>query len=246
MTERTVPCLAVDAPIAKQVPAQLPRPTGTVDDQFQWLRDRDDPDTIAYLEAENAYANAWFDERKDLVDELFEQIKSRVQETDISAPIPVDDWWYVSRTEEGLSYPIHCRGRSAADAADELLLDENIEAGDQEFFEVGAFDVSPDHRLLAWSADVDGNEHYTLRIRDLSNHTELPDEVADTVAWAGVCWSADCNFVYYLEADAQERPYRVMRHRLGTPPAEDVEVYRDDDPRFYVHIATTRSQVWTL
>ena len=82
-------------PRAKHVAHVHHRPTGDVDDPFQWLRDRDDPDTVAYLEAENDYANAWFDDRKELVDELFEQIKSRVQETDISAPIPVDDWWYV-------------------------------------------------------------------------------------------------------------------------------------------------------
>src|SRR5690349_9201059 len=219
-------------PRAKHVAHVHHRPTGDVDDPFQWLRDRDDPDTVAYLEAENAYANAWFDERKDLVDELFEEIKSRVQETDISAPIPVDDWWYVSRTEEGLSYPIHCRGRAAASAADEVLLDENAEAGDHDFFEVGAFEVSPDHRLLAWSADIDGHEHYTLRVRDLADHSELPDEVPDTTAWAGVAWSADCTHLYYVVADAQERPYRVMRHRLGTAPADDVEVYRDDDARF--------------
>lgn len=233
-------------PRAKHVAHVHHRPTGDVEDHFQWLRDRDDPDTIAYLEAENAYANAWFDERNDLVEELFEQIKSRVQETDISAPIPVDDWWYVSRTEQGLSYPIHCRGRSVDDADDEVLLDENAEAGDHDFFEVGAFEVSPDHRLLAWSADVDGNEHYTLRIRDLTDHADLADEVPDTVAWAGVAWSADCSHVFYLEPDAQERPYRVMRHRIGTSVADDVEVYRDDDARFYVHTATSRSRAWIL
>ena len=100
-------------PRAKHVAHVHHRPTGDVEDPFHWLRDRSDPDTIAYLEAENDYANAWFDERKDLIDELFEEIKSRIQETDISAPIPIDDWWYVSRTEEGLSYPSHCRGRAA-------------------------------------------------------------------------------------------------------------------------------------
>ncbi len=233
-------------PRAKHVAHVHHRPTGDVEDPFQWLRDRHDPDTIAYLEAENAYANAWFEERNDLVEEVFEEIKSRVQETDISAPVPVDDWWYVSRTEEGLSYPIHCRGRSAADAADEVLLDENVEAGEHDFFEVGAFEVSPDHRLLAWSADVDGHEHYTLRIRDLDARAELADEITDTVAWAGVAWSADCSHVYYLEPDEQERPYRVMRHRIGSARTDDVEVYRDDDARFYVHMATTRSRVWIL
>ena len=235
-------------PRAKHVAHVHHRPTGDVEDQFQWLRDRDDPDTIAYLEAENAYANAWFDERKDLVDELFEEIKSRVQETDISAPIPVDDWWYVSRTEEGLSYPIHCRGRSAADAADEVLLDENAEAGDHDFFEVGAFEVSPDHRLLAWSADVDGNEHYTLRIRDLdrphrarrrgAGHDGVGGRRMD-VPTAATCTTSN--------ADEQERPYRVMRHRArhAAPPTTSRST-ATTTPASTSTSATTRSRVWIV
>ena len=162
--------------------------------------------------------------------------------------MPVDDWWYVSRTTEGLSYPIHCRGRSAESASDQLLLDQNVEASRHEFFDLGAFELSPDHRLLAWSADVNGDEHYTLRVRDVNDpnqHRELEDELHDTT-WAGLAWSADASHLFYVEADEQERPYRVMRHRLGTPQDDDIEVFVEPDGRFYVGIGTTRSKRWIV
>ena len=236
---------ASSEPRAKQIPTVQHRPTGDVDDPFAWLRDRDDPDTVAYLEAENEHTAAWYAQHAALTDEVFEEIKSRVQETDTSAPVPVDDWFYGARTEEGLSYPIHCRGRSAATATDELLLDENAEAAQHDFFDLGAFEMSPDHRLLAWSADVNGDEHYTLRIRDVAHQVELDDEIRDTT-WGGVAWSSDGTFVFYVEADEQERPYRVMRHRLGTAQADDVEVFVDHDERFYVGIGATRSREWLI
>lgn len=229
------------APVAKQVPHIHERPTGDVDDPFAWLRDRDDPDTIEYLRAENAHSDAWFAARGDLVEELFGEIRARVQETDTSAPVPIDDWFYVTRTETGLSYSIHCRGRSAAGATDEVLLDRNVEAAGHEFFALGAFEMSHDHRLLAWSADIDGDEHYTLRIRDVAHGHDLDEEIVDTT-WGGVAWSADASHLFYVEADEQERPYRVMRHRLGTTQADDVEVFIDHDERYYVSIGLTRSR----
>ena len=232
-------------PRAKKVPHVHVRPTGERADNYQWLADRSDPDTVAYLEAENAYSAAWFAEQPELIDELFEEIKSRVQETDTSAPVAVDDWWYVARTEEGMSYPIHCRGRTAATASDELLLDQNAEAAGHEFFDIGAFEINPDHTLLAWSADTNGDEHYTLRVRDAAHRLELDDELHDTT-WAGVAWSIDSTYLFYVEADEQERPYRVMRHRLGTPQASDVEVHVEHDERFYVGIGATRSKEWIL
>jgi oligopeptidase B len=238
----------VSEPRAEQRDHVHHRPTGDVADPYQWLADRDDPATIAYLEAENRYTDEWFAQEAALLEELFTEIKSRVQETDISAPVPVDDWWYVSRTEEGLSYPIHCRGRSPESADEQVLLDQNVEAADHAFFDLGAFETSPDHRLLAWSADVAGDEHYTLRIRDVSDPAaqhELADELHDTT-WAGVAWSADCSHLFYVVADEQERPYRVMRHRLGTPQAEDVEVFVEHDGRFYVGIGETRSKRWIV
>lgn len=232
-------------PFAKRVPHTWQRATGAVDDPYAWLRDRNDPDTIAYLEAENAHADAWFEDHRDLVDAVFGEIKARVQETDIGAPVPKADWYYSTRTEEGHAYPIHCRGRSAETATDELVLDQNAEAEGHEFFDLGAFEVSPDHRLVAWSKDTSGDEHFTMRIRDIAHRRDLDDELHDTT-WAGAAWSSDGTHLLYVEADEQERPYRVMRHRLGTAQSDDTEVYVDRDERFFVGVGATRSGEWIV
>ncbi|MAT04161.1 MAG: oligopeptidase B [Acidimicrobiaceae bacterium] len=237
--------LRVNEPRAARRPHTWQRATGPVDDPYAWLRDRNDPATIEYLEAENAYADAWFGERQELLDALFDEIKSRVQETDESAPVRFGDWFYAARTVEGQSYPIHCRGRTAATASEQVLLDQNVEAEGHEFFDLGAFEVSLDHRRLAWSADVTGAEHYTLRIRDLATGDDLVDELHDST-WAGVAWSSETDYLFYVMPDEQERPYRVMRHRVGTPQQDDVEVYRDDDERFFVGIGGTRSGEWIV
>jgi oligopeptidase B len=235
----------MQSPVAKQVPHVWSRPTGPVDDPWAWLRDADDPDTIAYLEAENAYADAWFADRGPVVEELFAEIRSRVQETDLSAPVRKDDWWYVHRTVEGQSYGIHCRGRRADSATDEVLLDENVEARGHDYFAVSAFDVSPDHRLLAWSSDVDGSERYTLRIRDLTIGTDLADAIPDTT-WAGTAWSTDNRSLFYVTPDEQMRPYRVWRHEIGTDPSGDVLVHEEADERFFLGIELSRSGEWII
>jgi len=240
----------VTPPIAKQIPHTWQRPTGPADDPWAWLRDRDDPDTVAYLEAENAFADEWFDRRSALVETIFGEIKQRVQETDLSAPVRKDGWWYVTRTEEGASYPIHCRGRSAASATEEVLLDENAEAEGHEFFTIHAFDVNPQHTLLAWSADTDGSERYTMRFRDLTvapgaPGRDLADELTDTT-WGGTAWSADGTVLFYVTADEQMRPSTVWRHRLGTPQADDVQVFDEPDERFYVQVGLSRSGDWIV
>lgn len=242
-------------PTAKQVPHVWQRPTGPVDDPWAWLADRDDPDTIPHLEAENAVADAWFAERGELVDQLFHEIRSRVQEDDTSIPVRHGDWWYVSRMVEGSAYPIHGRaavnggdddlGRSRAIEQHIVVLDENSEASGHEFFALGTFDVNHDHTLLAWSCDVDGSEHYTLRVRDLATGRDLPDELHDTT-WAGTAWSADGQQLFYVTADDQERPFRVWRHRLGTGQSDDVIVFEDTDERFFVSIGLTRSGEWIV
>jgi oligopeptidase B len=235
----------MDAPIAKQIPFAWTRPTGPADDPWAWLRDRDDPDTIAYLAAENAYADAWFAPRAALVETVFEEIKSRVQETDLAAPVRKDAWWYTSRTEQGLSYGIHCRGGSRETATEQILLDENAEAEDHDYFSLGVFEVSPHHNLLAWSSDVDGSERYTMRIRDLDSGKDLDDVLTDTT-WGGCAWSADEQHVFYVKPDDAMRPFQVWRHRLGTAQAEDVLVVEDLDERFFVSVDLTRSGEWIV
>jgi oligopeptidase B len=235
----------VAPPIAPHKPHVHDRPTGPVDDPYHWLRRKDDPDTVAYLTAENAYADAWFAPHDELVEAIFGEIKSRIQETDQSVPTYKDGWWYVTRTEEGAQYAIHCRGESRETATSTLLLDENAEADGHEYFSVGAFDVSPSSQLLAWSLDVDGSEHFTMHVRDLATGVDLADEIRDT-SWAGTAWSSDSRFVFYVTYDEQERPSTVWRHEIGTSQSDDVQVFHEPDERFYVGIDLTRSGEWIV
>ena len=232
-------------PVAPRKPHVHDRPTGPVDDPYHWLRDKDDPDTIAYLTAENAYADAWFAPHENAVETIFGEIKSRIQETDQSVPTFKDSWWYVTRTEEGAQYAIHCRGESRETATSRVLLDENLEAEGHEYFSIGAFDVSPSSNLLAWSLDVDGSEHFTMKVRDLTTGRDLDDEILDT-SWAGTAWSADSRFLFYVTYDEQERPSTVWRHEIGTDQSADVQVFHEDDERFYVGIDLTRSGEWIV
>jgi oligopeptidase B len=230
----------VQPPRAPRIAHRWNRPTGPVDDPWAWIRQRDDPATLAYIEAENDYSNAWFAQHAELVEQIFGEIKSRIQESDESAPVAHGPWWYVTRTEEGSSYPIHCRGASASGAGENVILDENIEAEGHEFFAVGLTEVSPDHRLLAYSVDTDGGERYTLKVRDLERGVDLDDRLTNT-SWAGVAWAADNNTLFYVANDEAMRPFQVWRHRLGASQEDDTLVFHDDDERFFVGVETSRS-----
>ena len=221
------------------------RPTGDVADPYAWMRDLDDPELLAHLEAENAFADSFFEPHGRTIDAIDGEIRSRVQETDLSTPVRFGEWWYVVSTTEGQSYPVHHRGRSADTATEQVLLDENIEAAGHEYFDLGAFDLSMDHRYVAWSMDTAGDERYTLRIRDLATGNELDDRL-DEISNAGVAWSRDGEWLYYVTPDPQERPSTVWRHRIGTPRVDDVRVFDETDERFFVSVGTTRSEDWTV
>lgn len=209
------------------------------------MRNLDDPELLAYLRAENEAADAFFAPHSEMIEAVFGEIRSRVQETDLSTPVEFGPWWYVTSTTEGSSYPIHHRGPDAARATDQILLDENVEAHGHEYFDLGAFDVSVDHRFVAWSMDTVGDERYTLRIRDLATGVDLDDRLDDT-ANAGVAWSNDGAWLFYVTADEQQRPSTVWRHRIGTERADDVCVFDDPDERFFVGVGSTRSEAWIV
>lgn len=243
-------------PAAKRVPTSIERDGQVIVDEWAWLRDRDDPDTLAYLEAENAYADAWFEATAELREAVFAEIRGRTQETDLSVPARDGPWWYYRRTVEGLAYPIHCRRAVTGDAVPDLaadataptdeqvLLDENAEAEGHEFFELGALDVSPSQALVAWSHDYDGSEVYTMRIRDLGAGTERADVIERT--YYGTAWSADDRYVFFTRPDAAMRPYQVWRHELDRPAGDDVLVFEEPDERFFVGVELTRSQRFIL
>ncbi|HUQ40339.1 MAG TPA: S9 family peptidase [Acidimicrobiales bacterium] len=208
-------------------------------DDWYWLRDKDDPETIAYLEAENAYTAAGLAHTEALQELLFSEIKGRVLETDLSVPYRHGPWWYYARTIEGQQYPIHCRAADAGGSGEQVLFDMNLEAGGAEFFAMGNRVVSPDHNTLAYSTDTDGNERFTLRFRDLTTGEDHPDLIPGTSE--GGAWADDNRTFFYTTVDGQERPYRVWRHRLGTPGGDDDLVFEEPDPRYFVEVDRTRS-----
>ena len=244
-------------PIAKQVPVERVRHGDTVVDPYRWLQAKDDPEVIAHLEAENAFTAAAMAHTESLQATLFEEIKGRILETDLSVPVRKGGWWWYSRTEEGKQYGIHCRKPATAradggwsdevpgdDVPEQVVLDENLEAGDAEFFSVGAFDANPDATLLAWSSDTAGAEVYTMRFRDLATGEDLPDVVEGT--YYGTAWGADGRTFFYTRPDDAMRPHQVWRHALGSPVEDDVLVHQEDDERFFVGIGTTKDECFLV
>ncbi|GAA0945146.1 S9 family peptidase [Nonomuraea longicatena] len=236
-------------PTAKKVPTERTHHGDTVIDEYAWLADKEDPDTVAYLEAENAYLKAQTAHLSDVQAQVFQEIKGRVQETDLSVPSRKGAWWYFTRTEEGKQYAISCRVPATGDTPPEIrpaevleneqvLLDGNELAGDSEFFSMGTSSVSPDGTMLAYSTDFKGAERFTLRFKDLRTGEILDDEITDI--FYGGAWSADGSTFFYTRVDDAWRPYQVYRHRLGTQ--DDVLVYEESDERFWVGIGLTRSE----
>lgn len=244
-------------PAAKRVPTERTHHGDTVVDEYAWLAAKDDPETIAYLTAENAFTEERTAHLAALRAELFEETRQRTRETDLSVPTLKGGHWYYTRTIEGQQYGVHCRravrdGETdppvSADGApldgEEVLLDGNLLAEGHDFFSLGAFDVSPDGRWLAYSTDFSGDERFTLRVKDLSTGELLPDEVPDT--FYGTAWSADASVLFYVTVDDAWRPNRVWRHTIGAAATDDVVVHQEDDERFWVGVELTRSEKFIL
>ncbi|HEY3871525.1 MAG TPA: S9 family peptidase [Actinocrinis sp.] len=239
-------------PVAKTVPHERVHHADVVDDPYAWLADKQDEAVLEYLRAENAYTEDRTSGQAALREEIFQEIKRATQETDLSVPSRKGDWWYYSRTQEGRQYPVHCRLRADGDLppavpedgsalpGEAVLLDGNELAEGHGFFALGTFDVSPDGGLLAYSVDFAGDERFTLKIKDLRTGAELADEIPNT--GYGSAWSLDGSTLFYLTVDEAWRPYRVHRHAVGTPVAEDETVFEEPDERFWVGIGLTRSE----
>jgi oligopeptidase B len=175
---------------------------------------------------------------KPLREELYREILGRIQETDLSVPVKRDDYFYYTRTEEGKAYSIQCRKRYSLDGSEEILLDANVLAEGQKYFRLGNFAVSPDHRLLAYSTDLEGDEAYTIQVKNLETGELLPDRIANT--YYTLEWANDNRTFFYTVLDETKRPYRAYRHELGA--VSDTLVYQEDDGRFSLGLGKTRSR----
>jgi oligopeptidase B len=240
-------------PVAKRVPRERTHHGDTFVDDYEWLRDKDSPETLAYLEAENAYTEQSTAHLGALRETLFEEIRTRTKETDLSVPSRIGDHWYYSRSVEGKQYGISCRCPvSAPDdwtpphldtdtevAGEQVLLDLNELAEGHEFFSLGASSVSPDGNLLAYSTDTVGHERFLLQVKDLRTGELLPDQIPD--AAYGATWDAAGQHLFYTTVDEAWRPDTVWRHALGTDRSADVSVFHEPDERFWTSVGRTRS-----
>lgn len=249
----TATAAAEAPPVADRRPQQRVHHGDTVVDDYEWFRAKDDPAVLAHLTAENAWTDARLRHLSTLRSTLFDEIKSRTKETDLSVPTREGDWWYYSRSHEGMQYATHCRAPIASPddwtppqlaedvPGEQVLLDDNAEAEGTEFYSLGSFDVSLDGRMLLWAVDVVGDERYTLKVRRIESGEVLPDVVEGTMP--GAQFSPDASAVFYTTCDEAWRPDTVWRHPLGrSADIADDRVFTEPDDRFWVGIGMTRSR----
>ncbi|MGV9835224.1 S9 family peptidase [Nocardia niigatensis] len=249
---------AVVAPIAKRVPAERVHHGDVFIDEYEWLREKQDPEVIAYLEAENAHTDAQTAKLGPLREKIFEEIKSRIQETDLTLPTRMGEFWYYSRTFEGKQHGVHCRcplagpddwtppnlEAAATMPGEVVLLDSNELAEGHDYFQLGAFSLTHAGDMLAYSEDTTGDERYVLRFKNLTTGELLPDEI--TGVTQGATWSLDGKFVFYSTYDDAWRSDTVWRHRLGTPMSDDVKILHEPDAHYSVGVTATNSEKYLL
>lgn len=236
-------------PQAAVIPALRQFHGDRVLDKYEWMRDKDSPATKRYVEQENRYCQLRLSHLSGLRKTLLEEFKARVQETDMSVPTRVHDYWYFGRTMKGRQYGIQCRlpvrgcddweppkiqgeTRPGSLPGEEVIFDANQEAEGHDFFALGCMDLSADGRWMLYGLDTSGNERYDLRIRDLNTGKDRPDQI-DQVS-SGAILSPDGQWVFYVRVDKAWRPYAVWRHHVGTPAADDIQIFAEPDERFWV------------
>jgi len=228
-------------PVAKKVPKMDVLHGERRVDDYYWLRDKTNPEVISYLEAENAYTASVMKPTEAFQEALYQEMLGRIKQTDLSVPYRYVGYYYYSRTEEGKQYPIHCRKKGSLDAPEQVTLDLNELAKGHKFMALGAYAVSDDGNLLAYSTDNTGFRQYTLRVKDLRTGEVLIDAREKVVS---VAWAADNRTVFYTVEDAAKRSYRLYRHRLGS--TDDQLIYEEKDERFRIEVERTRSHAYLL
>ncbi|HXF86560.1 MAG TPA: S9 family peptidase [Anaerolineales bacterium] len=220
-----------------------------VDDYF-WLRNREDPDVLTYLQAELNYLEETMKHTKPLQEALFLEMKGRIRESDTSVPEKRGEYLYYTRTEAGKQYPIFCRRLDTPHSPEEILLDQNALAEGKPFCSVSAFAVSPDGKKLAYAVDVEGNEAYTIYIKDLVNGSLYPEVIPNTFGsvyiHTGVEWANDSETIFYTVLDDAKRPFKLFRHRIGTDPSQDVMIFHEEDETFSLYFHKTRDNAYIL
>jgi len=228
-------------PVCKVDPTRLEIHGQVRVDNYYWLNQRENPDVIAYLEAENAYTDARMVHTKALEDELFAEIKGRIKQNDESVPYRLDDYYYYSRYEENREYPIYCRKKGSLDANEEITIDANVLAEGHEFCSVRGLRVSTQQDLIAYAVDTVGRRIYTIKFRNLDSGNDLADEISGVTG--GMAWANDNKTLFYARQDPVTlRSYLIYKHVLGTDAADDELVYEETDEEFDCYVWKTKSR----
>jgi len=227
------------APTAKKIEKVLEIHGDRRIDNYFWMNEKENPEVIQYLEEENAYANFVMEDSEEFQEELYQEMKARYKKDDESLPYFFNEYWYMVRYEAGKEYPIFCRKYKTLDNEEEIILDVNILAEGEEFFEVANVAVSPNNELASFSSDNVGRRIYTLNFKDLKTGEIISDTIENTTGKA--VWANDNQHVFYIIKDESLRAYKVYRHKLGTDTSEDVLIFHEEDETFDVNVFKTKS-----
>ncbi len=243
-TLRHMAALDLTPPDATQKPKELTIHGDTRVDPYYWLNERENPEVIDYLNAENQYLDTMMSGVRAFQDRLYGEIIGRIKQTDMSVPYKDNGYFYITRYEEGQEYPIHSRKKGSLEAQEEIMLNVNELARDYSYYQVAGRSVSPDNRLLVYGEDTLSRRIYTLRIKDLTTGEMLPDIIPNTSG--GAVWAEDNKTFFYSTKDETLRQYRVWKHRMGTPVSKDELVYEEKDATFGTGVYKTKSRKYIV
>lgn len=229
----------IQKPVAKKINKNLETHGDTRLDPYFWLNERENPEVIKYLQEENAYAEFQMKDTEQLQENLFQEMKARYKKDDESLPYFFNDYWYIVRYEKGKEYPIFCRKYKTLENDEEIVVDVNVLAEGQSFFEVASVAVSTDNTLATYSFDNVGRRIYTIRIKNLKTGEILEDEIFNTTGKA--IWANDNEHIFYIRKNTSLRAYQVYRHKIGTKTEDDVLVFYEEDDTFDVNVFKTKS-----
>lgn len=236
---------AIKPPVAKIIPKELTAHEDTRIDNYYWLNERDNPEVVAYLEAENAYKDTMLAHTKDFQDKLYNEIVGRIEQTDMSVPYKDQGYFHYTRYEEAYEYPIYCRKKGSLDAEEQIILDVNEMAKGHDFFNVAGYSTSSNNNLIAYGVDAISRRLYTLYFMDLTTGKVLEDQILNTSGRAA--WANDNKTVFYALKDTSTlRPYKIMKHVLGTDVSEDKVIYTEEDETFNIFVFKTKSKKFLM
>ena len=229
----------MNAPKAKKIEKLLEIHNDKRNDPYFWMNERENPEVIKYLEEENAYTDFVMKETEDLQNDLYEEMKSRYKKDDESLPYFFNQYWYIVRYEDGKEYPIFSRKFQSLDNEEEILLDANVLAEGNEYFDIGSISISVNNDILSFSTDIVGRRIYKIFFKNVKTGAIYKDEIDNTTGKA--VWSSDNNYVFYIRKDESLRAFQIYRHELGAETEKDVLIFHEEDETFDVNVYKTKT-----